>query len=669
VQRIGVRMDRYPDGELITEQLFRAKSEPNDLAYTRSSSLAYIAASSDDAGKRLVLFRGPDTEPDQAVETVIDRVSPARTGHYEELGLLLAWLVGRTQSSQVSCAGGTSAPAEFFGEISEDEALGLTNHIGVSVGTELKITEIRDDADGTPQTSTLWSMPLTAAHRRIALRAAIVEGEVVLWWNPLGRLEFEERPLARVHTLLDGPSKCGVFCGRDGRFLELSFEYRVGTVSQPVIIQSAEALDLDLRPVLIEAKVDMTRPPMLTMMQVAHADDTRLPERQERTSRIDLRGGRFLLRPGHSYVATAVYLNVDDDTVTGTSRPFSIDGEEEDLALRDCLGRRIAPGETGDDLSDVDVLVWPAELKIAKTLETSAAPGRADSQESMDVTLRGTQRSSLAPRSFSYPVQLDEDGRKRILSFLAESQGRVIPFVWTHPITGERVVCNFGESRLTIRPVENDQYTAQVTVIENPRCIGRAQGPPSVGYSLLPVGEPPTGTPTGACCLPDGSCVEVSEAQCAGVGGAYHGDDTVCAGATPVDPTGTGSIDSVGVECPDPEPPFDCDADCGSDPSQCQAGISLIFCPSTLGCPPTHGVGAAALCGCFQRSIASCTNACSGNVCAGGVGIGLVEDYCCYEGVGAILVGKNYTGDDPVAYCISQGMACILFCDGRRECL
>ncbi|MHC4990778.1 MAG: hypothetical protein ACYTGC_07330, partial [Planctomycetota bacterium] len=37
--------------------------------------------------------------------------------------------------------------------------------------------------------------------------------------------------------------------------------------------------------------------------------------------------------------------------------------------------------------------------------------------------------------------------------------------------------------------------------------------------------------PVGACCLPDGSCADgLAEAECIGSGGAYEGDDTMCAG-------------------------------------------------------------------------------------------------------------------------------------------
>ncbi len=46
----------------------------------------------------------------------------------------------------------------------------------------------------------------------------------------------------------------------------------------------------------------------------------------------------------------------------------------------------------------------------------------------------------------------------------------------------------------------------------------------------------PMGDPMGACCLFDGSCIVVTEAQCQTQGGTYHGDDATCddAGCAPL---------------------------------------------------------------------------------------------------------------------------------------
>jgi len=44
---------------------------------------------------------------------------------------------------------------------------------------------------------------------------------------------------------------------------------------------------------------------------------------------------------------------------------------------------------------------------------------------------------------------------------------------------------------------------------------------------------------SGACCLPDGTCVQVSEADCTAMGGSYNGDLTLCVDAMCPQPTGS----------------------------------------------------------------------------------------------------------------------------------
>ncbi len=50
-------------------------------------------------------------------------------------------------------------------------------------------------------------------------------------------------------------------------------------------------------------------------------------------------------------------------------------------------------------------------------------------------------------------------------------------------------------------------------------------------------------TPSGACCLVDGTCVEVTEANCLAMGGTYSGDDTECAQVTCPQPAGACCLD------------------------------------------------------------------------------------------------------------------------------
>jgi hypothetical protein len=63
---------------------------------------------------------------------------------------------------------------------------------------------------------------------------------------------------------------------------------------------------------------------------------------------------------------------------------------------------------------------------------------------------------------------------------------------------------------------------------------------------------------TGACCLPDGSCQELTKAECEAKGGKYQGDGTTCATVN-CNPTSGGDPDPD----PDPTPTGGC-AGCGS---------------------------------------------------------------------------------------------------------
>jgi spore coat protein A len=62
----------------------------------------------------------------------------------------------------------------------------------------------------------------------------------------------------------------------------------------------------------------------------------------------------------------------------------------------------------------------------------------------------------------------------------------------------------------------------------SPKRFDSRQSSTPANYPVLRVTYQPV-APTGACCLPDGSCAETSEAQCAALGGTYAGDDTSCA--------------------------------------------------------------------------------------------------------------------------------------------
>ncbi|MFG0293734.1 MAG: hypothetical protein ACF8MJ_11385 [Phycisphaerales bacterium JB050] len=89
--------------------------------------------------------------------------------------------------------------------------------------------------------------------------------------------------------------------------------------------------------------------------------------------------------------------------------------------------------------------------------------------------------------------------------------------------------------------------------------------------------------PTGACCMPDGSCVDaVSPSDCADAGGTYQGDDVACASVSCPEPFGACCFDNgfcldlVEADCIIAGgvwagPLTDCATDCGDD---CPADVT-----------------------------------------------------------------------------------------------
>jgi hypothetical protein len=64
-----------------------------------------------------------------------------------------------------------------------------------------------------------------------------------------------------------------------------------------------------------------------------------------------------------------------------------------------------------------------------------------------------------------------------------------------------------------------------------------------------PDGPPPPPPLTGACCLADWSCVELTQANCALQGGTYHGDESLCTPDLCTPPPAPGACCSVTGSC------------------------------------------------------------------------------------------------------------------------
>jgi hypothetical protein len=128
-----------------------------------------------------------------------------------------------------------------------------------------------------------------------------------------------------------------------------------------------------------------------------------------------------------------------------------------------------------------------------------------------------------------------------------------------------------------------------------------------------------SGPPTGACCFPDGSCVQSTAADCQG---DYQGDGTDCASTEcPIAPTCPGDgdcCDPAGNGTPGCNDAACCELICGLDPFCCDtswdgvcAGAALEQCEGCFGCCYTSNGSA----GCDDEA---CCNA----VCA-------VDPFCC----------------------------------------
>ena len=145
-------------------------------------------------------------------------------------------------------------------------------------------------------------------------------------------------------------------------------------------------------------------------------------------------------------------------------------------------------------------------------------------------------------------------------------------------------------------------------------------------------GGPP---PTGACCLPDGACVEVTEADCLAQGGTYQGDSSPCSGVTCPQPEGACCLaNGTCVEVTE--------ADCLAQGGTYQGDSSLcsgVTCPQPEGaCCLTDGT-------CVEVTEADClavggtytgdSSLCSGVTCP------LPEGACCLDALTCVEVTEE----------------------------
>jgi len=108
--------------------------------------------------------------------------------------------------------------------------------------------------------------------------------------------------------------------------------------------------------------------------------------------------------------------------------------------------------------------------------------------------------------------------------------------------------------------------------------------------------------PTGACCLPDDTCVEVTESECGTQGGIYQGDGSACASTNCIPPPLTGACCLPDYSCVEVT-----ESECGTLGGIYQGGSTAC---ATTNCNPPPDTGACCLpdFSCVEITESECAN-------------------------------------------------------------
>lgn len=446
----------------------------NDLRFIGAGALA------DTESRWLINREGPPCS-DHGIEVVMDVSRPyTDTGN---IGVVVCWQTSPLESDGTyQRSNPNDVVRAFAGAGAEDFNLGLDNCVTVfwSNGNTISVTEL---LDGVPQNLGSCTVQNTLV-RRLALRVVHVDGEVLVWANFDGELEFFDLPVLRVATLVRGSMRPGIFCFSGiGRFLHVAAESQVETITESPHLDEIVSPGLNLTPVRVRLVPDRSRPPMLVDASIAHWTPTKLPERQQRMSRVFLQDARFSARPGHRYVATVASKNVDGDWSISRSPVFTVAGTGEDARPRDRFGFLIlAPDDEvpeGEQRSMVQMLRWPSSIEPAE-LSAETRPTGANTSQYMDGRFRGTQTGGLAPRVFELKfVALTVEQLRTLSAFIRDALQE--PFLWTHPLSGEEVIVKFTQPAIDMVG-EDNRYTLNLSLIEDfvPESPGaQGIGPPT----------------------------------------------------------------------------------------------------------------------------------------------------------------------------------------------
>lgn len=466
----------------------------------------YIAAPDGTDVGRVYLHRRYSPFNDHAVEGVFDRSWPWRSDTLDdELGLVVRWKVTNRESAAELIREGSSnilhQPDPFY-PVEEDLSLGATDHVRfVLTETVAKVIEVRGGVS-----TEHFSMAIDDSLRVIAMRAAVVDSEVMFWLNPSGHLSFEDAPVTKIMTLIQGATRTGFRLGARGRMWHPRMEYQTETLGGEPAIDQGDQETLVIDPVRVTVNVDESRPPIETTLQIAHWGDTKVPERVERLSRVFLRDGRFMLRPGHTYRATGHVRTVDGQLVRLAPKVFEVP-----------LGASVAESSYAYDAQDglvwhpdvalpagevrsaTAVYGWPAAIEVSRPLSSSLEVAHDSITSRMDFINRQSNRTTFSPRVWTYNVSnLDATTLLMLRQFIDDLRGRVNRFVWIHPLTGEHVLVRLEEPGVTASHLEGGA-TAQITLRERWPHLPLAPRDTAPTIPTLPatVTPPPSGGSSG----------------------------------------------------------------------------------------------------------------------------------------------------------------------------
>lgn len=439
----------------------------DDLTTRAGVRRQYVAPAGTAAGLRIAINMAHDAGPGTGIEAIVDR---GWNGGSDEFGIVFGWRTTSRTAHVITADSDSSDSADTLvsqiidGE-SEDLTLGTAWHVRATVvGDQLRVTKVESGVETIVFQTTLH--PFT---RKIALRGECVGGEVLVWWNPDGIMEFKDAPISQIAIASSVAVRSGLWAGRHGRFEEVQVEYRIDQLAGSAALQDVQQTAANLSAARVTIGFEASAPAMSVDLQVHHVSETDLPERFERWSRVHLRSARVMVRPGHSFQAVAMVRTVDEDVLQKRSPTWTAAGTvSEVFTLRDDAGRVLVPeGETtppGEVASPLvyQLLAPPASYPLECSPDFSSETSLSD-----DNRPEALQSSRSGPRVWKFPIEAATHAeRQYVLDMFASQNGQTKPFLWRHPRTGELALVVLGTSDSSFRLGDGSLGSGELTIRE-----------------------------------------------------------------------------------------------------------------------------------------------------------------------------------------------------------